>query len=289
MILSMTGYGKAEKNSNGILIKAELRSLNSRYLDLNLRLASALREKENEVRTIIGEKLVRGKVDVQIIIQNDSESKPAINAEAAKKYYEALKSLAKDLGAEKKNLLSLVMQMPEVMSVDKTETGEEEWNQAKLVLSLALNDLIHFRMNEGKAMEQSLKLNIEKIFSLMQETIPFEQDRIGSIKSRLADQLKENISVEDYDRNRLEQELIYYLERMDFSEEKVRLKSHCDFFLKTLNEQDSNGRRLNFISQEMGREINTLGSKANHAEIQKCVVMMKDELEKIKEQLLNVL
>jgi uncharacterized protein (TIGR00255 family) len=152
-----------------------------------------------------------------------------------------------------------------------------------------VNDLIQYRMNEGKAMDESLRQNVQRISELLAETEHFERDRIANIKLRLIEQVKENLASENYDRNRLEQELIYYLERMDFSEEKVRLRSHCEFFLKTLGEPESNGRRLSFISQEMGREINTLGSKANHAEIQKCVVMMKDELEKIKEQLLNIL
>jgi len=285
----MTGYGKAEKNSNGVIVKAELRSLNNRYLDLNLRLAPILREKENEIRNLLTEKLIRGKVDVVIMVQTEGGSKQIINSELAKKYYESLKSLAKDLGAEKKNLLSLVMQIPEVLSTEKNESSEEEWGIAKLVLALAVNDLIQYRMNEGKAMDESLRQNVQRISELLAETEHFERDRIANIKLRLIEQVKENLASENYDRNRLEQELIYYLERMDFSEEKVRLRSHCEFFLKTLGEPESNGRRLSFISQEMGREINTLGSKANHAEIQKCVVMMKDELEKIKEQLLNIL
>jgi len=285
----MTGYGKAEKNSNGVIVKAELRSLNNRYLDLNLRLAPILREKENEIRNLLTEKLIRGKVDVVIMVQTEGGSKQIINSELAKKYYESLKSLAKDLGAEKKNLLSLVMQIPEVLSTEKNESSEEEWGIAKLVLALAVNDLIQYRMNEGKAMDESLRQNVQRINELLAETEHFERDRIANIKLRLIEQVKENLASENYDRNRLEQELIYYLERMDFSEEKVRLRSHCEFFLKTLGEPESNGRRLSFISQEMGREINTLGSKANHAEIQKCVVMMKDELEKIKEQLLNIL
>lgn len=285
----MTGYGKSEKSENGVTVKAEIRSLNNRYFDLNLRLASTLRDKEGEVRNLLSEKLGRGKVDAIITVQNEGVEKPTINATLAKKYFSELKSLAKELGAERKNLLSLVLKMPEVLSAEKNGSSEQEWPVARQTLVAAMEDLIQFRENEGKALEHSLIENVRVIRALQQEVMPFEKERIANIRGRLQGQVKENLSAEEYDRNRLEQELIYYLERMDFSEEKVRLASHCDFFLKTLAERESNGRRLTFISQEIGREINTLGAKANHAEIQRLVVQMKDELEKVKEQLLNVL
>ena len=289
MILSMTGYGKAEESMNGVTVKVELRSLNNRYLDLNLLVSAFLRENEQEIRSVITDQLQRGKIDATVIWQSEAGAASTINRELLKAYYREIKSLAKELGESKKNLLALAFKMPDVMSPEKGSISEEEWELAKRVLNKALGDLVMFRTNEGRALEHSLDENVKRLLELLQEVEPHEKSRIENVKQRLHAQISENLASEEMDRNRLEQELIFYLERLDFSEEKVRLKSHCDFFLKTLDEKESNGRRLNFISQEMGREINTLGSKANHAGIQKIVVQMKDELEKIKEQLLNVL
>lgn len=285
----MTGYGKAEESMNGVTVKVELRSLNNRYLDLNLRVSAFLREKEQEIRSVITDRLQRGKIDATVIWQSEAGAASTINRELLKAYYREIKSLAKELGESKKNLLALAFKMPDVMSPEKGSISEEEWELGKRVLQKALNDLVMFRTNEGRALEHSLHENVKRVLELLQEVEPHEKSRIENVKQRLHAQISENLSSEEMDRNHLEQELIFYLERLDFSEEKVRLKSHCDFFIKTLDEKESNGRRLNFISQEMGREINTLGSKANHAGIQKIVVQMKDELEKIKEQLLNVL
>ncbi|HYV94823.1 MAG TPA: YicC/YloC family endoribonuclease [Chitinophagales bacterium] len=289
MIQSMTGYGKAESIKQGRVIKAEVRSLNNRYFDLNLRTSSSLRDKEPEIRNLLNETLQRGKVDVFIAVENGEGEKASINKDLFRKYYAELKLLAKELDAGKKELLSLVMQMPEVMGSQKTEAEEENWEDVKETLLLAVKDLIQFRMREGKELEGAFAKHVDAILELMKQSEQFEPERREQIRSRLQTQLQELISKDGYDKNRFEQELIYYIERLDFTEEKVRLRSHCDFFLKTLDDKESNGRRLGFISQEMGREINTLGSKANHAEIQKFVVQMKDELEKIKEQLLNVL
>lgn len=274
---------------NGVTVKVELRSLNNRYLDLNLRVSAFLREKEQEIRSVITDQLQRGKIDATVIWQSEAGAASTINRELLKAYYREIKSLAKELGESKKNLLALAFKMPDVMSPEKGSISEEEWELGKRVLNKALGDLVMFRTNEGRALEHSLDENVKRLLELLQEVEPHEKSRIENVKQRLHAQISENLASEEMDRNRLEQELIFYLERLDFSEEKVRLKSHCDFFLKTLDEKESNGRRLNFISQEMGREINTLGSKANHAGIQKIVVQMKDELEKIKEQLLNVL
>lgn len=285
----MTGYGKAEQTRNGVTVKVELRSLNNRYLDLNLRIASSLREKDQQIRSMITDALVRGKVDAMVLWQSEAAVNSILNRPLIKSYYSELKSIAKELDCDKKNLLALALKMPDVMNPEKGSISEEDWQFAKEALQQSLDDLLHFRMNEGKAMEQSLQENVHRLLELQRSVEPFEQGRIDSIRQRLQSQYQENLASAEADRNRLEQELIYYLERLDFSEEKVRLKSHCDFFMQTLAEKESNGRRLNFISQEMGREINTMGSKANHAEIQKIVVQMKDELEKIKEQLLNVL
>ena len=289
MIQSMTGYGKAESIKDGKVIKAEVRSLNNRYFDLNLRTSSSLRDKEPEIRNLLNEKLQRGKVDVFITFESGEGEKISINKDLLRKYYAELKSLSRELDAGKKDLLSLVMQMPEVMGSQKIESSDDDWNEVRETLLGAVKDLIHFRMREGKELEQAFAKHVTSILELLKEAEQFETERRELIRSRLQTQLHELISAEGYDRNRFEQELIYYIERLDFTEEKVRLRSHCDFFLKTLEDEESNGRRLGFISQEMGREINTLGSKANHAEIQKFVVQMKDELEKIKEQLLNVL
>lgn len=289
MIQSMTGYGKAEVMKDGNSITVELRSLNNRYFDLNLRTPSSVRDKEAEIRNLLNEKLQRGKADVTITIESGEEARVSFNKDLVKKYYSELKLLSKELDSGKRDLLSLAMQMPEVMSVQKSETDGEVWSEVKETLELAIQDLIQFRMREGKELELAFKQHVEVILRLLKEAEQFEPERRNLIRKRLQNQLQELLSSEGYDRNRFEQELIYYIERLDFTEEKIRLQSHCDFFLKTLDDKDSNGRRLGFISQEMGREINTLGSKANHAEIQKIIVQMKDELEKIKEQLLNVL
>lgn len=289
MIQSMTGYGKAEATKDGNSIKVELRSLNNRYLDLNLRTPSSVRDKEAEIRNLLSEKLQRGKVDVIIAIESGENTGVSFNKELVKKYYAELKSLSKELDSGKKDLLSLAMQMPEVMSVQKSETNDGEWNEVKKTLDHAIQDLIQFRMREGNELELAFRQHVEVILKLLKDAEQFEPERRSLIRKRLQNQLQELLASDGYDRNRFEQELIYYIERLDFTEEKVRLQSHCDFFLKTLDDKDSNGRRLGFISQEMGREINTLGSKANHAGIQKIIVQMKDELEKIKEQLLNVL
>ncbi len=289
MLYSMTGFGKAELIREGKSIRVELRSLNSRYFDLGLRTPSSFREKDSEVRSILNEKLQRGKIDAFITIESGIEEKASINKELVMKYYSELKELSKDINAGESNLFSLALQMPEVMNSQKPEEDPGDWIMVKETLMSALNDIIEFRSREGKELENALKKHVMMVLHLLQEAEQFESERRELIRTRLRTQLQELISADGYDRNRFEQELIYYIERLDFTEEKVRLRSHCDFFLKTLDDKESNGRRLGFISQEIGREINTLGSKANHAGIQKFIVLMKDELEKIKEQLLNVL
>ena len=290
MIQSMTGYGKAQLTLNGTTLKAEIRSLNSKFLDINLRLPFSLKDKEIEVRNLVTEKLHRGKIDLFISVETAGDDKNvSINKELFIRYYEELKTLSKQLKADRKNLLQMVIQLPEVINTDKANYSEEDLAPMLEVLRDAVEDLRLFRIKDGEGLEQIFNGNVATILSLLEQVEAFEKERLESIKNRLRNQLTELVSSEEYDRNRFEQELIYYLERMDFTEEKVRLRSHCDYFLKVMKENDSNGRKLNFISQEMGREINTLGSKANHAAIQKMVVQMKDELEKIKEQLLNVL
>lgn len=290
MIQSMTGYGKAQLTINGVTLKAEIRSLNSKFLDINLRLPFSFKDKEIEIRNLVTEKLHRGKIDLFISIESADDGKNiSINKALFVRYYEELKALSRELKADKKNLLQIVMQLPEVINTDKVNYKEEDLAPVMEVLLEAVEDLRFFRIKDGEGLEQIFDGNVSTILSLLEQAEAFEKERVESIRSRLRNQLMELVSPEEYDRNRFEQELIYYLERMDFTEEKARLRSHCDYFLKVMKENDSNGRKLNFISQEMGREINTLGSKANHAAIQKLVVQMKDELEKIKEQLLNVL
>ena len=286
----MTGYGKAQSAANGYTIKAEIRSLNSKFLDINLRLPFSLKEKEMEVRNLISEKLQRGKIDVFISIEAAGEDQDvSINRKLLSKYYKELTALARQYKSGKKNLLRMALQMPDVIGSKNNVLSDEDLSNMLQLMREALDDLRRFRARDGEGLEKIFTDTVSGILALVTQVESFEKERIEVIKDRLRNQLSELTAGAEFDRNRFEQELIYYLERMDFTEEKVRLKSHCDYFLKVLLEQESNGRKLNFIAQEMGREINTLGSKANHAAIQKLVVQMKDELEKIKEQLLNVL
>lgn len=286
----MTGYGKAQSAANGYTIKAEIRSLNSKFLDINLRLPFSLKEKEMEVRNLISEKLQRGKIDVFISIEAAGEDQDvSINRKLLSKYYDELTALARQYKSGKKNLFRMALQMPDVIGSKNNTLSDEDLSNMLQLMREALDDLRRFRARDGEGLEKIFTDTVFGILALVAQVESFEKERIEVIKDRLRNQLSELTAGAEFDRNRFEQELIYYLERMDFTEEKVRLKSHCDYFLKVLLEQESNGRKLNFIAQEMGREINTLGSKANHAAIQKLVVQMKDELEKIKEQLLNVL
>ncbi len=286
----MTGYGKAERTTKGFTIKAEVRSLNSKFMDVNLRLPQNFREKEMVLRNLLSEKLQRGKVDCTVTIEYSGAQKVfSINRELAIGYFNELNALAEELKQPKEQLLVSVLKLPDVIAAGRNESTEEEWTCLLEATNCALNEHDDFRRQEGKTLEREFEKMIAVILELLQKVESFENERIETVKSRLQQNLVKNIGEEKIDKNRFEQELIYYLERMDFTEEKVRLKTHCNFFLKTMKEPDSNGRKLGFISQEIGREINTLGSKASHAEIQKVVVLMKDELEKIKEQLLNIL
>jgi len=286
----MTGYGKAELIKKDLTVKAELRSLNSKFLDVNLRLPLNLREKEIPLRNLLSEKVVRGKVDCTVTIEYTGAQKNfSINKDLATGYFKELKSLAEELKQPENMLLGYVLKMPEVIMSGKNENMDEEWELLLQVMNNALKEHDHFRTQEGKKLEKEFEKMIALILDLLKKAETFEGERIEAVKTRIQQSLANMVNDEKIDRNRFEQELIYFLERMDFTEEKVRLRSHCEFFLKTMKEADSNGRKLGFISQEIGREINTLGSKANHAGIQKIVVQMKDELEKIKEQLLNIL
>lgn len=286
----MTGYGKAVAKLNGKSVTLEIRSLNSKQLDMNLRLHPALRDNEPEIRAVVNRMLERGKVELTGNIDFTGTDLPAvINRPVAVSYYNELSSLARELGASEENLLSVVMKMPEVTRLSKEEITVEEWNSIFTSLNEALQQLDEFRKHEGELLERDFILRIKTIQSLLAEVEPFEQNRNLQLREKLRNSFADFIDNNNFDTNRFEQEIIYYLEKLDITEEKVRLAKHCKYFLETLIEDASNGRKLSFVSQEIGREINTMGSKANDADIQKLVVRMKDELEKIKEQLANIL
>lgn len=282
----MTGYGKAVAEFSDKKITVEIRSLNSKSLDLNTRLPFLYKEKELEIRKLLSEKLQRGKVDFSINTESNAVNKAQqINPEIIKAYIGEFKQIVPE--ASDAELLTIVMRLPDVMAFTCKEIEDDEWNQAVEMILKAVENLTQFRLDEGKVLEQEFIQRNNSILSLLEQVEPFEKERIETLKERFTKNLGELTN--EYDQNRFEQELIYYLEKLDITEEKVRLKNHCDYFLQTLNGEEFNGKKLGFITQEIGREINTLGSKSNHSGMQKIVVQMKDELEKMKEQVLNIL
>ena len=286
---SMTGFGKAKINIKNKQIIAEVKSVNSKQLDLGLRLPLSLRDKEAEFRNLIAEIAERGKVDFSIYFDGESsERKMILNKQLASNYYKELTLFAKDVKADSSNLLAMIMNLPDVFKQEISVADDDEIKKVKSLIQSALNEFNAFRKSEGLTLGKELEKRIQLILGLLKKVEQADGKRIKLIKERIRKELHDIISKEKIDQNRFEEELIYYVEKMDITEEKVRLKTHCDYFLNTLNEKSS-GRKLGFISQEIGREINTIGSKANDAAIQKMVVQMKDELEKIKEQLMNVL
>ncbi len=288
---SMTGFGKATHEIPGKKITVEIRSLNSKQLDLNLRIPYLYKEKELELRTEIGKQLERGKVDVTVFTETTQESTPtSLNKTLAKAYFNELKSLSQELNEGTENLLSIVVKMPDVLKAERetVELDEKEWNEVKATVNKAIEAFQKFRDDEGKTLENEFNNRIGIIAKLLNEVLQLDDARVANIKNRIKNNLEEVIDTNKIDQNRFEQELIYYIEKLDITEEKLRLKTHLNYFNETMKEPGS-GRKLGFISQEIGREINTIGSKANDAGMQKMVVQMKDELEKIKEQLLNVL
>jgi len=291
MIRSMTGYGKAECLLADKKLTIEVKSLNSKQLDTNMRLPSLYKEKELEIRQVIASELERGKVECSFNYELSSETAPGIiNEPVVKAYYEQLYKISGELGLEASlDLLSTVMRMPDTIRTEKPEIQEQEWTEVKAALKEALNQLNTFRIQEGESLDIDLRQRVEAISDKLTRVELFEKDRIDQIRERIGRQIEEVGMKDSVDENRFEQELIYYVEKLDISEEKVRLANHCKYFLETMEDQGQAGKKLGFISQEMGREINTLGSKANHKEIQKLVVEMKDELERIKEQILNIL
>lgn len=292
MIKSMTGYGKAvcERPEKNIIV--EIKSLNSKGLDLNCRVPFLYKEKELAIRSTAGEKLVRGKVDFSIYVESKgADSAKSINKAVVSNYFKQLSEVAGELGIPASaNMLDTIMKFPDTLTTEIESLEEEEWKAVNTTVLEALTNIDQFRLHEGVAMKEDLTNRIANIEALLEKILPFAKLRIDKIKSRIRKAIEENVGKESIDENRFEQELIFYIEKLDITEEEVRLKQHCKYFLENINSnEDSIGRKLNFISQEIGREINTIGSKANDADIQKCVIQMKDELEKIKEQSLNIL
>ena len=286
MIHSMTGFGKASLQLPTKKITVEIKSLNSKGLDLNTRMPSVFREMELGLRNQISQRLERGKVDFSLYVEvTGEETTSKINVPIVKGYINQMRAVIPN--ADEKELMKMAVRMPDALKTERDEIDENEWKQIQTVIDEALENIANFRKDEGASLEKEFQLRIGNINNLMNEAVSYDAERVETVKTRLRtalDELKVNV-----DENRFEQELIFYLEKYDITEEKVRLGNHLNYFLETLNGTEANGRKLGFITQEMGREINTMGSKSNHTEMQKLVVMMKDELEKIKEQVLNVL
>ena len=286
MIQSMTGFGKATLQLQNKKVTVEIKSLNSKGLDLNVRMPSVYREMELSLRNEISQKLERGKIDFSIFIESTAEQTTnKVNVPIVKNYMDQLKEVFYD--GNDTELLKMAIRMPDAMKVDREEIDQNDWFEIQEVIQEGLSNILNFRQAEGLSLEKEFLLRIANIRQYMNDALALDPERVQAIKDRLQTaiaELKVNV-----DENRFEQELIYYLEKLDITEEKVRLTNHLDYFLETINGKEANGRKLGFITQEMGREINTMGSKSNHAQMQKLVVMMKDELEKIKEQVLNVL
>lgn len=291
MIQSMTGYGKAVVTFNDKKINVEIRSLNSKTLDLSTRVAPLYREKEIEMRQMVAKALTRGKVDFSIWVEKDAAADATpINAALVENYYQQIKEISARTGIpEPQDWYVTLLKMPDVTTRTEMETlDEDEWKAAAEAIKQALEHIVAFRIQEGMALQKKFEEKLQNIGKLMADIEPYEKARVEKIRTRIVDALKDIPEV-DYDKNRLEQELIYYIEKLDISEEKQRLTNHLKYFAKTMNDESEQGKKLGFIAQEMGREINTTGSKSNQAEMQNIVVMMKDELEQIKEQVLNVL
>ena len=294
MIQSMTGYGKATVELPDKKINVEIKSLNSKAMDLSTRIASVYREKEMEIRNEITKVLERGKVDFSLWIEKKEgvEAATPINQTLVAGYYKQLLAMSEELHIPKPETtdwFATLLRLPDVMTKNEVqELTEEEWMIVHGTVREALNRLVEFRKQEGVALEKKFREKIANISALLVEVEPYEKERVAKIKDRITEALERTLSV-DYDKNRLEQELIYYIEKLDVNEEKQRLANHLNYFISTLENGSGQGKKLGFIAQEMGREINTLGSKSNHAEMQKIVVQMKDELEQIKEQVLNVM
>lgn len=294
MLKSMTGYGHAQFDDDNLFLNVEIKALNSKFLDASFKLPKILLSKELEIRKIITENMVRGKVNltVDIISKNNTVAKSIINKSLFRNYFDALTDLAKEVElANADDLFKLALQMPEVVVTSQgDELDDTTWQIFTGTLNNALQDCIGFRQSEGAALAEELSRYIGQIQKYLEEVIAQDPQRLLQVKERINKNLEETLQKANIDENRFEQELIYYIEKLDISEEKVRLQKHLDYFLEVMQDkQQGNGKKLAFISQEIGREINTIGSKANHASIQRSVIGMKEELERIKEQLLNII
>ena len=301
MIQSMTGYGKAELNLINANFTIEVKSLNSKQIDASVKMSSVYRAKEIGLRKLLSEKLQRGKIEISIWREkSESSSNYKINTAVIKGYHHQILQLKKDLGlkwnmwtftpfkAESTDIIPALLKMPDVLTKGEEKSDDNEWEEIAKGVNTAIDNLLQFRMDEGKKLEEDITSRINTLDRLLMEIAPFAKQRIEKVKKSLADKLAE-IDTKNIDENRFEQELIYYLEKQDITEEQVRIEAHLNYFTETMNSASPNGKKLGFIAQEIGREINTIGSKSSDAEMQKLVVQMKDELEKIKEQLLNIL
>lgn len=291
MLISMTGYGRAECDLRNVVYTIEIKSLNSKQLDFSVKIPIFLKEKEMEIRSWLGAELQRGKIELGIYQEiKEGAVGWSINRPVVEEYIRQLREIAGDAGlADPEQLIQVAMHLPDTMLSEKDKLKEEDWTKVRAGIQAALDELNSFREQEGQALEKDIKLRISNILGLLSAVEPFEEDRVQAVRNRILSALEELGLNNSTDPGRVEQEMIFYLEKMDITEEKVRLENHCKFFLETIAAPSTAGKKLGFISQEIGREINTLGSKASEANIQHLVVGMKDELEKIKEQVLNVL
>jgi uncharacterized protein (TIGR00255 family) len=285
----MTGYGKAELNLTNANFTIEVRSLNSKQIDANVKMSSIYRDKEIGLRKLLSEKLQRGKIELSIWRESsESNAKYTLNTELIKEYFSQIEGVANELNLNSKDIMSSLLKMPEVLVKGEEKAEDNEWEEIAKGIDIAIANILQFRLDEGKKLEEDITSRINILAGLLFEILPFASSRIEKVKKSLADKLAE-IDTKNIDENRFEQELIYYLEKQDITEEQVRLDAHLNYFIETMGADSPNGKKLGFIGQEIGREINTIGSKSSDAEMQKIVVQMKDELEKIKEQLLNIL
>ncbi len=290
MLKSMTGYGLASTEYLQKKITVEIRSLNSKFLELNVKMPRNYSEKESTIRNEATKAIERGKANVNIIIEQTTQVESSLlNKDKFNSYYKQLDQLATELGVEKTNLFQQTLSIQDIWSVQEQSADEVEWKAIYNTFTQAIQNFNQFRADEGATLAADLKKRVELILEAIPEVEKFESNRVPAIKDKLESILKDAVGAENVDKNRLEQELIYFIEKYDITEEKIRLKSHCDYFFVVMKEKEANGKKLGFITQEIGREINTMGSKANDASIQKIVVGMKDELEKVKEQLLNII
>ena len=287
----MTGYGKAECELKDRKITVEIKSLNSKNLDVYAKVPGIYREKELEIRNNISKTLLRGKVEVVLYYELSDDNKgTTINQGVVKNYFNQLKEIARDLNIETtEQLLQMAIRLPDTLNVEREEINESDWVTISNTIKEAIKQVDEFRIQEGRYLQDDIEQRINKINELKEKITPYELNRTEKIRTKLNESINSLNTEQEIDKNRFEQELIYYLEKLDITEEKVRLTNHCNYFLEMLNDNESNGKKLGFIAQEIGREINTMGSKANDSEMQKFVVLMKDELEKIKEQMLNIL